>query len=125
MSMKPLLLAAALTAVTTLHAAAAPVELVCNGELHMNAEKPIPINGIHIMIGDDTVQVSGFNWYAATYRIDREKSDAASVSFTSGLWGGSINRYSGELGLTKWADETKKKLEHFIKAGCNKADPLF
>jgi hypothetical protein len=127
MSLKPLLFAAALAAVTALPANAEPVELVCNGTQYWTGEDhgSMQINGIHILVGDQTVEVSGTRIFAAIYPIDRDDSDAARVVFTLGLWGGSINRYSGELALSKHTDDTQKTVEHLINAKCGKADPLF
>lgn len=123
---KHLIAAAALT-IFALPAAAAPVELVCKGTLHWYGENyhSQPVDGVHIRIGDSTVQVSGTLLYSAAYALDRGNSDAALVMFDYGLWGGSINRYSGELGLYKFKDTDRRKMEHSINATCGKADPLF
>jgi len=127
MSMKPLLLAAVFTALTALPAAAEPVELVCNGSMFIYGEnyQSQPVEGIHILIGDSTVQVSGNRFYSGTYSINRSSGDAALVMFDLGLWGGDVNRYSGNLGLMKWKDDDRKKVEHSVSAKCGKAYPLF
>jgi hypothetical protein len=121
------LIAASVLTILALPAAAAPVELVCNGTLHWYGDShgSSLVNGIHILVGDDAVQVSGTTLYAATYRITRENSDAAVIRFSFGLWAGSINRYSGELTLNKWSDTAEMKVDHSINATCGKADPLF
>lgn len=121
------LIAAATLVMLPLSAAAAPAELVCEGTLYWYGEKSgsMPISGIHILVADETVQVSGTALYSATYPIDREKSDAARVVFDLGLHTGDINRYNGKLGLVNWTDDTKTNFNNIISATCGKADPLF
>lgn len=127
MSMKPLLLAAALTAVIALPAGAEPVELVCNGKIHWYGENrgSNAVNGIHILVRDNTVEVSGTATFAATYPIDRDDSDAARLVFRLDLWGGALNRYSGELSMNKWTNEDQSSFDYWLIATCGKADPLF
>lgn len=123
--MKRLIIAAAL-ALSASPAVAEPVELVCEGTLHGISEKPVPVDGIHILITEDRVVVSGSPYYSGSYIIDVSKSDAAQVNFDHGeYWGGFINRYSGSLVLQKSSDAEKEKIDHVINANCGKADPLF
>ena len=128
MSMKPLLLAATLLAVTALPAAAEPVELVCNGWLHQSGEfsTPSAMNGMHLLVGAKTVVVSGGNHIkSTTYAIDKEASDAATLYFSSGRWTGSLNRYSGELTLLPERAPDGTQSKGHLMATCGKADPLF
>lgn len=121
------LIAALAMATLALPGVAAPAELVCEGTHYWYGEKSgkMPIDGIYVLVTDETVQVSGTALYSATYRIDREKSDAARVVFDLGLWAGDIKLYNGKFGLLNWTDDTKAHLINMISAKCSKADPLF
>lgn len=124
------LIAAALT-LFALPATAEPVELACNGTLHRRGDVPgeSPMNGMHILVGENTVVVSGGNHIEpTTYSVDSEASDAASLFFSSGRWEGSLNRYSGELLLwpVRQPEVTKSaQFKGWLAATCGKADPLF
>lgn len=122
------ILAASTLAMLASPAAADPVELVCNGELTKYDDNHFhsPINGMHILVGNGTLMISGGNHgEPTTYAIDSEASNAADLFFSSGRWGGRLNRYSGELMLWPEPDTTAATFNGHLSARCGKADPLF
>jgi len=124
--MKRLIIAAAL-ALCASPAWAEPVDLVCSGEFSWFGESygSAPVSGIHVVVTADQVEVSGFRYYSGSYAIDPSKGDEASIFFISGLWMGSINRYSGELIVNKCKETGCASMDHAVNATCGKADPLF
>jgi hypothetical protein len=116
----------ALTALA-LPAAAKPVELACNGTLTQTKvhEGGMPLDVMHVLVGEDTVVVSGGNHLApSTYTIDLAESDAANLVFGDGDWVGILNRFSGKL--TMWREpEHSVGFKGWLRATCKKADPLF
>lgn len=125
--MKSLLLATAL-ALTATPAMAEGVELMCNGTIVRDEKLGLhsAMEGMHILVGKDTVVISGGNHLKpVTYAIDREESDAANLIFSSGRWFGILNRYSGELALMPEHEPDGTQFKGYVSATCAKADPLF
>ena len=123
-----LAIATCVVAILALPATATPVELVCNGTLTRSDEIGLgtPINGMHLLVGNKTVVVSGGNHLdPVTYTVDAAESDAASLVFSSGRWFGILNRYSGELSMLPEPDTNRRRGQTMLEAKCGKAEPLF
>ena len=124
--MKALILAAAF-ALTAAPVMAEPVDLVCSGTFDWYGQDygSAPLSGVHVVVHEQVVEVSGFKAYTGLYSIDRTKGDDAVIVFNSGLWNGSINRFDGQLTLYKCSDMQCGRWQHSASATCTKAEPLF
>ena len=118
--------------VTCAQSGHATVRLQCKGtydNYQVSDMRGVPVQGIYVEISGETVQISGSPGFDATYVVTAKTKSGVNFQLASNpTVGGSINRFSGELGLMAMGEQAADgsgKVKQMVSATCHKAEPMF
>lgn len=106
-----------------------PPHLQCAGiffDYRNGAPSELPIVGVSVRVSQTGVIVAGSAGFDGEYEISLRRDDG--IGFTARkntLYGGFLNRFSGELGLHLAKDPERSSFAFMYQAKCVKAKPLF